>query len=166
MQQHGRMLIVIADGEHARFIRPAADHALHEERAIESHAAHQQSSDLRSDHPGASFHSRSSTHHAMTPRHDPKELEKDRFAKLVAAEVNAAAQASSFDTCLLVAPAHCLAALQAALIPEAARRVVGKLAKDLTKTPTQDLAEHLREWVTPVHRPAGSARFCSTIRAN
>ena len=38
-----------------------------------------------------------------------------------------------------------------------AGKIVGRLAKDLTKVPEHDLSPHLTEWVRPVHR-AGPPR--------
>jgi hypothetical protein len=32
---------------------------------------------------------------------------------------------------------------------------VGTLTRDLVKTPDDELWPHLRQWVRPVHRPAG-----------
>src|SRR5271155_1108245 len=76
MPKDRNLLIVVADGEHVRFVRPAADNALHSEAELDSPAAHKQSADLGSDHPGASMHTGSSAHHALAPRHDPHALAK------------------------------------------------------------------------------------------
>jgi len=152
MQKHPNLLIVVADGEHARFVRAAPDHALNTESAVDSASAHKRSSELGSDRPGAAFHSDSTAHHGVAPRQDPQALEKRKFAHLVAAMVNAEAAAGSFETLLLVAPAHALAELRETLSADAAGRVVGTLAKDLMKTPDHELQPHLKEWVFPVAR--------------
>ena len=152
MQKHPNLLIVVADGEHARFVRAAADYGLHTESAVDSATAHKQSSDLGADKPGAGFHTGSSAHHGVQPRHDPHALEKQKFAHFVAAKVNAEAAAGRFETLLLVAPAHTLGEIREMLSADAAGRVVGTLAKDLAKTPDHDLQAHLKEWVFPVAR--------------
>jgi ABC-type glutathione transport system ATPase component len=92
---HG-LLIVIADGEHVRFVHPAADNALHTVSAIDSGQGHRRSSDIGSDRPGASYHSASTAHHAYAPRHDLHRVEKERFAQFVGERVNAAAAAGGF----------------------------------------------------------------------
>jgi protein required for attachment to host cells len=153
MPTRRRLLIVVADGERARFVRLAADNALHTERSFDSVSAHKRSSDLASDRPGASFHSDSSAHHAAAPRHDPHELAKERFADAVAAEINRAA--GEFDELILVAPPHSLNSIREALDATAGAVVIGTLAKDLVKTPDDALWPHLKEWVQRVHRPAG-----------
>lgn len=140
-------LFVLADGEHARFLRPDRHRALHQERAVDSAAAHKHSAELGADRPGATYHSGSTAHHSFAPRHDPHELEKQRFAEAVAAEINAAAAAGGFEKLVLVAPAHALAALEAALDPTATACLAGTLTKDLVKTPLADLPPHLTEWL-------------------
>ncbi len=152
MPKDRKLLIVIADGAHVRFVRPADDNALHTEAGADSASAHQRSSDLGSDHPGGSFHSDSSAHHAMTPRHDPHTLEKEKFAKLVADQLNAAASRDEFHELVVVAPAHTLHGIQEELNTTTKALVVGTLAKDLVKTPDHELWPHVREWVRPVHR--------------
>jgi protein required for attachment to host cells len=152
MPQSRNLMIVVADGEHVRFVRPAADNALHSEGALDSASAHKQSADLGSDHPGASVHSDSTAHHAMTPRHDPHAMEKGKFARAIAQQLNAGAAGGSFDELVVVAPSHVLAAIRGALDTRAAARVIGTLPKDLVKTPDDALWPHLQEWVRPVHR--------------
>jgi protein required for attachment to host cells len=152
MPKHQKLLFAIVDGEHARFVRPAADNALHVDQEMESAAVHKRSSDLGSDHPGAAFHSNSTAHHAMTPRHDPHSLEKEAFARHVAAVLNESADAGGFDELVVVAPSHTLEAIRGGLSATTAARLIGTLMKDLVKTPADALQEHLHEWVRPTHR--------------
>jgi protein required for attachment to host cells len=145
-----RLLILIADGEHSRLVRRAADDALRTESALDSTLAHRRAADLTSDRPGASFHSGASTHHAETPRHDPHELAKERFAAALADDLNQIEAAGGFDDLVLVAPAHVMAAIRQHLGDAASRRVIGALQKDLIKVPDEALSPHLAEWVRPV----------------
>jgi protein required for attachment to host cells len=146
------LLIVIADGEHVRFVRPAADNALHSEASLDSPSAHKQSSDLGSDHPGASLHTGSTVHHALAPRHDPHALEKEKFAASIAQQLNVRAAGDGFDDLVVVAPPHVLQAIRGALDTTTEAKVIGVLAKDLVKTPDSDLWPHVQAWVKPVHR--------------
>lgn len=145
--------IAIADGEHARFVQPNGNNTLHTTLALDSAAAHQQSSDIGSDRPGRAFESATTGSHGVAPRHDPHLLEKARFARLVATQLNEAAARGAFDELLLVAPAHTLRDLRAALDVAAASKLIGTLAKDLVKTPDGELWRHVHEWVSPVRRP-------------
>lgn len=153
MPQSRKLLIVVADGEHVRFIRPGPDNALHSDEAIDSISAHKRSQELGADHPGASYHTGSSAHHAEAPRHDLHATEKDKFARLVGAQLNLAAQRDEFSDLVIVAPAHTLAAVRAELNGATESRIVGTLQKDLVKIPDDELQPHLTAWVRPVHRP-------------
>jgi len=153
MSTQKRFLVAIADGEHARIVRSDAHNVLHTERWIESTAAHKQSSELRSDHPGASFHSDSTAHHAMTPRHDPQELEAEKFAGHVAHELNVMQGDDSFDVLIIAAPAHTLSVIRRELNAETHAKLGGTLNKDLTKTPDSALWSHLQDFLPPPTPP-------------
>lgn len=152
MRHYNNLLIAIADAEHARFVRPAPTNVLHTERLIDSTAAHKKSADLRSDHPGASFHSDATAHHALAPRHDPHELEKEKFARFIAQEINALPE-ESFDGLVIVAPAHCLNVILEALHASAQTKLIGTLHKDLMKTPDDELWPHLQEFIPSATPP-------------
>lgn len=152
MVMRGKLLVVLADGGHARFVRPRADNVLRTETAFDSPSAHKLSTDLGSDRPGASFHSDASARHSLSPRHDLHAMEKDNFAHLVAAELNAAANARTYDELVIVAPAHMQTAIVEKLLPDIAAKIVARLDKDLLKTPDEGLWPHVREWVRPAHR--------------
>lgn len=152
MPTSSRLLIVIADGEHVRFVAPAVDNALHTIGAVDSVEAHKRSANIGSDRPGAAMHTGATAQHAYTPRHDPHDLEKQSFARFVAGEICAHAGRGEFDGLVIVAPAHSLAEIREHLDADTAARIVGVAHKDLVKTPDDELWPHLREWVAPVHR--------------
>jgi len=152
MPQKRKLCFVIADGGHARFVRPAPDNALHTFEAVDSMTVHKKDQDLVSDRPGRSFESGSIARHAYTPRTDPHETAKDRFAHTVAGKVNEEAAAGVFNELVVVAPAHVLSELTGAFDLPTKAMVLGSLAKDLVKTPDHELWPHLKEWVRPVHR--------------
>jgi len=144
---HRNLLIVIADGEHARFVRPSVGNALHSDDPFDSILAHKRSAELGADHPGASFHSRSTAHHAVAPRHDPHELARQRFAELVGDQLNAAAGRDKFEQLVIAAPPHALAAIRKELDGTTAARIVGTLNKDLANIPDDELWPHVAQWV-------------------
>lgn len=147
------LLIVVADGARARLVRCADDNALHTVREYVSAAAREKSSGLRSDGPGATMHSGSTAHHAVAPRHDPHELEKERFAAAMGEAVNAFCAAERVSGVILAAPAHALGEMREALSKPVAAMVIGTLSRDLTKVPDHELQPHLAEWVPPIYRP-------------
>jgi protein required for attachment to host cells len=154
MPKNRKLLFVIADGEHVRFVQPAENNALHSDASMDSVSAHKQSAQLGSDQPGASFHSGSSVHHALAPRHDPHRLEKAKFAEAIAAQLDTAAADGAFEELVIVAPPHTASTIRQHLDAATDALVVGTLHKDLVKTPDDELWPHLRTWIRPVHRPA------------
>lgn len=148
---HG-LCFLIADGEHARFVVADPDNALHTARSFDSAAAHLASHDLGTDRPGRAFESARPGSHGVAPRSDPHQLEKSRFAEFVADETGIAAGDGAFDRLVLVAPAHCLHEIEDALDARTAGMVIGRLAKDLVKTPDHALSPHLHAWVAAPRR--------------
>jgi len=144
---HGVVWIVVADGEHARFVTPAPKSAFHTQRVLDSPSAHKRSSDLGTDRPDQSMESATGTRHSITPKHDPHDMEKQKFARSVAEEINRASAQESFDRLVLVAPAHTLKEIRHELDTTTAAKLVGTLQKDLVKVPDHELAPHLDEWV-------------------
>ncbi len=154
MVQHRIVCFVIADGGQARFVFPSEDNALHTRKADESPHLHDRSSDLGTDKPGRSFESGSVTRHAIAPKNDPHEMEKQKFARSVATQVCDLSAASGFDALVLVAPSHVLSEIRDHLDTTTTAKLIGTLIKDLTKVPDSELYPHLKEWVRPTHRAA------------
>ncbi|HUB13012.1 MAG TPA: host attachment protein [Acetobacteraceae bacterium] len=147
MPYNSGLCFLIADGAHARFVMADTDNVLRTVRSFDSASAHLESHELGSDRPGRVFESARPGSHGVTPRHDPHEMEKLRFADIVADEIGVAAGEGAFDRLVLVAPAHCLRQIEHELDAHTAAMVVGRVAKDLVKTPDHELLEHLREWI-------------------
>lgn len=127
MAIHRKLLFVIADAEHLRFVRPAPeDNTLHSFSRISPEEGHA----------GAA--------------HGGHDWDKEKFPAAVAQQLNA--HVALYDDLVLVAPAHSLNAMRQHLSTLAAAKVIGTLEKDLARVPDQDLWSHLHEWVRPVHR--------------
>jgi protein required for attachment to host cells len=152
MPQSRKVCFVIADGGHARFVRPASDNALHTFEAVDSVTLHKRDHDLVSDRPGRAFESGTAARHAYTPRTDPHEMAKDQFTREVARMINATSAADEFHELVVVAPSHVLSELTECLDAATRAKLLGSLAKDLVNTPDHELRPHLKEWVGPVQR--------------
>ena len=143
------LCIVIADGEHARFVAPAPKKAFHTQKSLDSDTAHLKSSDLGTDRPPQSRDSATGIPHAIEPKHDLHELSKRKFARLVAQEINGTFARGAFDGLVLVAPSETQNEIRDALDAAAAIRLIGVLRKNLVKVPDHELAPHLEEWALP-----------------
>lgn len=147
MPKRSNLVIMLADGEHARLVRRDAHGVLRTEQTFDSIAAHKRSGDLGTDAPGASFHSDATAHHAFTPRHDLHELEKAQFARFVAQQLNDMEGKGAFDALLIVALPDTAAAIESALSGAVKAILRGTVNKDLVKTTDDQLAAHLSPWV-------------------
>jgi len=149
----GTTWLIVADGEHCRTVTPTAVQGQFETvLSIDSLTAHLPSRELGTERPGRVRESASTTRHSITPRQDPHTAAKHDFMVEVANQV--AVHVGEFDRLVLVAPDHALHDLREALGKIPSAKIVGTLAKDLTKTPDHDLMSHLSEWW---HPPADAA---------
>lgn len=142
-----RTWIVIADAGRATiFLNEGPSSGMHavEGATFENPNVHMHARDFSSDRPGRSVESVGGARHAEEPRTDPHRQDKANFAKSVASYLEQAAQDDRFDRLVLVAPPTMLGDLRGMLGKHAAPLVTGELAKDLMKTPTKELAGHLR----------------------
>jgi protein required for attachment to host cells len=147
MPKRSNLVIILADGGHARLVRRDADGVLRTAQKFDSIAAHKRSADLGTDAPGASFHSDSTSRHALTPRHDLHELEKAQFARFVAQQLNDMAGNGAFDALLIVALPDTAAVIESALSGAVKTALRGMINKDLVKTADDQLAAHLGPWI-------------------
>jgi len=97
------------------------------------------------ERPGRVHESADTARHALAPRVDWHRDNKRRFAAEVAEFLEDANQRDRFDRLVVVAPPAALGDLRAALSDAVRSRIVGELAKDLTKLPAADLPAHLEK---------------------
>jgi protein required for attachment to host cells len=149
----GTTWLIVADGEHARAVTPTvAQGQFGTVLSFDSVTAHMASRDLGTERLGRVHESASTTRHSIVPRQDPHTAAKHDFMREVASQV--AFHVDKFDRLVLVAPDHALHDLRDALGESPRAKIVGTLAKDLTKVPDHDLMPHLSEWW---HLPIGAA---------
>jgi protein required for attachment to host cells len=103
------------------------------------------SHELGSDRPGRSFESHGATRHAIEPKSDPNRERKRAFAAHLVGELEDRRRKQSFDRLVIVAAPEMLGDLRAHMPEALGAIVVGELAKDLTQTPTNDIAKHLED---------------------
>lgn len=104
---------------------------------------HRPDREIMRDKEGRSFESVGETRHAYEPHHDPHRELKRQFASELATALEKRLSDKSYDRLILVAPPEMLGDLRSAL-PEPVRAVIyAELDKDLTKTPTSELPDHL-----------------------
>lgn len=145
MQGHSTW-IVIADAGRARILeRQKRNGPLREVDGarLEQHVP--LSHDIGDDRPGRTMVSGGAVRHAYSTPTDPHREAKRDFIKALAHRLDEDLATGAFDKLILIAPPQALGDLRAALSAPVARRVIGELHKDLTKTPDHEIAPHLAE---------------------
>ena len=143
---------VLADGSRARFLAKRPDISGYDVVAeYESAEAHLPSHELGADHPGRTHESVGSSRHTIEPREDMHQARKTAFARDVAAHLNDANRGGLFDFLVVFAAPHTLGELRVALDAETQKRIIGEVAKDLTKVPPAELPLHLARWALPTN---------------
>jgi len=138
--------ILIADGARARILQnDGPGKGLHEVPGGAFHGDHAATHDIMSDRTGRSYSSVGPGRSAIEAHSDPHRELKKTFARQLADALADGLQRKAYDRLVIVAAPSALGDLRAALSDQVRAKVTGELAKDLTKTPDGDVAEHLRD---------------------
>ena len=139
-----RTWIVVADGAGARlFLNSGPGKGLQELPEGRMQTALETTRSQGTDRPGRVHDRMGDGRHAMEPRADWHEQQKQRFARDLAQHLDGAAAEKAFDRLILVAPPKLLGALRAQLGAAARRLVTGELPKDLMRASEKELLGQL-----------------------
>jgi protein required for attachment to host cells len=105
------------------------------------------------DRPGRALDRSGASRHGLDGHADPHGRAKTALARDVARHLEGAARRARFDRLIVVAPPRTLGEVRALLGPEAARRVVAEIAKDLTRLPKWQIVPHLHARLHPTAGP-------------
>jgi len=135
--------VLVGDGRRALFFQNHGDAELLDLRVIETRIddnppTHEQGT----DRPGRSFTSFSPGRSAVQ-NVDWHELEEERFARAMANRINQAAESGELNAIAIVAPPRALGEIRKDLSVKAQGKVVGELAKDLTRHPLKEIEKAL-----------------------
>jgi protein required for attachment to host cells len=137
-------LVFVGDGQKALFLRNAGDATLPNlttERVFtdENPPTHEQGT----DRPGRTFKRAGTNLRSGVETTDWHELEKERFAKRVAAALEQLVRGEKVKAIIIVAPPRTLAELRNAFHADVKNRIVAEIDKDLTKHPVDQIEKHL-----------------------
>ena len=135
--------VLVGDGRRALFFQNHGDAELLDLRVVETRIDENPATrDLGSDKPGRSFASKGGVRSAVEDA-DWHELEEERFARAMADRINQAAESGELNAIAIVAPPKALGEIRKELSVKAQSKVVGELAKDLTRHPLKDIEKAL-----------------------
>jgi protein required for attachment to host cells len=136
--------VFVGDGRKALFLRNAGDakfpNLVTEQVFADANPA---THDQGSDRPGRSEASAHSTQRSAMEPTDWHEIEEHRFVQRVSAALEALVRRLDPPALVIVAPPGTLADLRAALHADVKARVIGEVAKDLTKHPVWEIEKHV-----------------------
>lgn len=140
--------IVVADGARARILaNEGGGSGLALVRELEWPPARKPTRELGVEKPGRTFESADTARHAMEPRVDWQEFEKQRFAHRIARLLERAAGDRQFDELVLIAPPRMLGEFRNTLDKATRAHVSAEIPKDLTQLALHELPRHLGEVV-------------------
>lgn len=135
--------VLVGDGRRALFFQNHGDAELLDLRVIETRIDENPATrEQGTDKPGRSFASKGGVRSAVEDA-DWHELEEERFARAMAGRINQAAESGELNAIAIVAPPRALGEIRKELSTKAQGKVVGELAKDLTRHPLKDIEKAL-----------------------
>lgn len=135
--------IIVADGSRARIFEEASSSDLHERETLTHPESRMHEQDITSDLPGRTFDSSGEGRHAMGSKHEPKQHEKQEFAKQVADHLDKARTENRLANLIVIAAPAMLGLLRDAFSAETSKLVSAEVDKDLTQHSVQDIQQHL-----------------------
>jgi protein required for attachment to host cells len=141
--------ILVCDAAKARtFETRHGDRTWRTIEAIVHDESRSRASELVSDHSGNRSSQGASVHHnALAAGSSPKESEKERFARSLAAALEKGLNATRFDKWVLVAPPHFVGMMKKAISAALEKHLLATVEKDLTDLDIHALSERLRDAV-------------------
>jgi len=135
--------VLVGDGRRALFFQNHGDADLLDLRVVETRIDENAATrEQGSDKPGRSFASKGGVRSAVDDA-DWHELEEERFARAMADRINQAAESGELSAIAIVAPPKSLGEIRKELSVKAQGKVIGELAKDLTRHPLKDIEKAL-----------------------
>ncbi|MBM3561728.1 MAG: host attachment protein [Alphaproteobacteria bacterium] len=135
--------VLVGDGRRALFFQNHGDAELLDLRVIETRIDENPATrEQGTDKPGRSFASKGGVRSAVQDA-DWHEMEEERFARAMADRINRAAESGELNAIAIVAPPRVLGEIRKELSAKAQSKVVGELAKDLTRHPLKDIEKAL-----------------------
>jgi len=140
---HNGAWVLVGDGRRALIFSNHGDADLLDLRVLETRVEENPATRLQgTDAPGRLFASRGGGRSAVEPT-DWHELEKEHFAREMAARINKAAESGEMTEIVIIAPPRVLGEIRKELSPKAQSKVKGELDRDLTHHPLPEIEKAL-----------------------
>ena len=137
--------VLIADGARARILRLDAKKNDEQPNVRFFDITHKRLQEIMSDKPGRSFASQGTRRSALEYSSDPERQQEENFAEILIEELERSFSEHEFARLTVIAEPRMLGSLRHRMTPDLKQAVVAEIAKDLTKTPAEDLEAVLEE---------------------
>ncbi|WDR03849.1 host attachment protein [Devosia algicola] len=135
--------ILLADGAQARVLEHTGPgKGLKQVDGLDFAIPTLQAQDIMADRPGRGAIPGGDSKSGMQPRTDPVQHREAEFVKSMAAMLDEKLRDSAYDRLVISASPIALGVIRKAMTPAVKNAIVGELDKDLTNTPTAQLAKH------------------------
>jgi protein required for attachment to host cells len=142
-----KTLIVVADSGHVRYyINNGPQDGLHQVGSDDHMVI--KTSAMEDSERGRTKNMQMPGRMAYESSSDPRNLEKQDFLHEVAVTVNEAARRNDYDQLVIAAPPQSLGMLREAIDNTARKKIVGEIAKDLTKENEQTLPAYIADTIS------------------
>ncbi|KIC74076.1 hypothetical protein DB42_BL00010 [Neochlamydia sp. EPS4] len=140
---HTLTWIVVANSSKAKIYRLAKFPKIEELLVLNHPESRLQDQVLEGRKPGRNFQSGGTTRHAYEPETDPKEVEKEKFARSLGDYICAAHYKGEFTRLYLMANPAFLGLVRHHINTSTQKTIVAEVAKDLTDCPIPEIEHHL-----------------------
>ncbi|QFP64516.1 host attachment protein [Brucella anthropi] len=137
--------VLIADGARALILRLDARKNDEQRNVRVFDITHKRLQEIMSDKPGRSFASQGTRRSALEYSSDPERQQEEHFAEILIKELERRFSEHEFVRLTVIAEPRMLGSLRQRMTPDLKQAVVAEIAKDLTKTPSDDLEAVLEE---------------------
>ena len=135
--------IVVANSSKAKLFRLVKFPKIEEMAALDHPEARMHNQDLEGRKPGRNFQSGGTSRHAYQPETEPKEVEIEKFAKILSDYICSAHYKGEFARLYIMASPNFLGLLRQRINSSTQKSIVAEVAKDLTDCTTSEIEEQL-----------------------
>ena len=136
--------VVVANSAQAKIYRMVHFPQIEEINSLEHPESRLHNKDLVTDRPGSTTEKSGSRHASYEPDTQPKEVEVEKFAKMVSTYLVTACQKDEFSRLYIMASPHFLGLLRQNFDPKTQNSIVKEVAKNYIELKKADIEQHLK----------------------
>ncbi len=137
--------VIVANSSRATIYQLGKFPKISEVKSFDHQESRLKDSEITTSAPGRGFQSGGVTRHAYESKTDPKEVEIEKFARIISDYLSSSFNKGEFSRFYLIANPTFLGLLRKYIHPKVHATVVAELPKDMTEHSKADIEEHLAQ---------------------